>query len=76
MIVPYTTNSGGKDAASNEQKYPMFVSLLLNEHIRQAELIRIANIFNSSFKFAQNTYSIPITENGTIQNILLNWLIL
>lgn len=57
MIVPYTTNSGGKDAASNEQKYPMFVGLLLNEHVRQAELIRIANIFNSSFKFAQNTYS-------------------
>ena len=57
LAVPQTTNSGGSDKASNEQKYPMFGIISLDGSTYNIELARVANIFNSSFKFAQNTYS-------------------
>lgn len=57
MAVPQTSNSGGSDKANNNQKYPMFGIIKLSPEQYQVQLVRIANIFDSNFKFAQNVYS-------------------
>ena len=57
MAVPQTSNAGGKDTANENQKYPMFGIVRLDNSQYQVQLVRVANIFNSSFKFAQNVYS-------------------
>ena len=57
MAVPQTSNSGGSDKANNNQKYPMFGIVKLNPSTYDVQLVRVANIFNSGFKFAQNVYS-------------------
>lgn len=57
LAVPQTTNSGSSDSASNNQKYPMFGIIELDTSNLNVKLVRIANIFSSNFKFAQNTYS-------------------
>ena len=57
LAVPQTIRSGNSDSASNEQKYPMFGIISLDTSKYDIKLVRIANIFNASFKFAQNTYS-------------------
>jgi hypothetical protein len=57
MAVPQTSNSGGADKANNNQKYPMFGVVKLEGDTYKVQLVRVANIFNSSFKFAQNVYS-------------------
>ena len=57
MAVPQTSNSGGKDKANENQKYPMFGIVKLDNQY-QVQLVRVANIFNSDFKFAQNVYSV------------------
>lgn len=57
MAVPQTSNSGGADKANNNQKYPMFGVVKLDGDTYKVQLVRVANIFNSSFKFAQNVYS-------------------
>lgn len=57
MAVPQTSNAGGSDKANDNQKYPMFGIFKLSTESYEIQLVRIANIFNSSFKFAQNVYS-------------------
>ena len=57
MAVPNTKNSGSKDTADNNQKYPMFGIIKLDTSKYDVELVRVANIFNAEFKFAQNVYS-------------------
>lgn len=57
LAVPQTSNTGGSDKASDEQKYPMFGIIELDGSTYDIKLARVANIFNSNFKFAQNTYS-------------------
>lgn len=57
MAIPQTSNSGGSDKPNDNQKYPMFGIVKLEDDTYKVELVRIANIFNSSFKFAQNVYS-------------------
>lgn len=56
LAVPQTSNSGGKDTANNNQKYPMFGIIKLSNTI-DVKLVRITNIFNAKYKFAQNVYS-------------------
>lgn len=57
MAVPQTSNSGGKDTANNNQKYPMFGIVKLEGDTYKVQLVRVANIFDDNFKFAQNVYS-------------------
>lgn len=57
MAIPQTSNSGGSDKPNNNQKYPMFGIVRLEGDTYKVELVRIANIFDSSFKFAQNVFS-------------------
>lgn len=57
MAVPQTSNSGGSDKANNNQKYPMFGIMKLEGTTYKVQLVRIANIFDTNFKFAQNIYS-------------------
>ena len=56
LAVPQTSNAGGKDTANNNQKYPMFGIIQLGNTI-DVKLVRITNIFNNKYKFAQNVYS-------------------
>ncbi len=72
MAIPQTNSDGSTDSANNNQKYPMFGVVKLGSNY-QVQLVRIANIFNNSFKFAQNTYSTqpmklqyfkPVSENN------------
>lgn len=56
LAVPQTSNAGGKDTANNNQKYPMFGIIQLGDTIN-VKLVRITNIFNNKYKFAQNVYS-------------------
>lgn len=57
LAVPETKNTGSKDTASDEQKYPMFGIIKLTPTQYNIQLVRIANIFDSKFKFAQNVFS-------------------
>lgn len=58
MAVPQTSNAGGTDKPNDNQKYPMFGIVKLEDSSSyKVQLVRIANIFNSSFKFAQNVYA-------------------
>ena len=58
LAIPQTSNTGGSDKANDNQKYPMFAIIKLQENKdEEVKLVRVANIFNSGFKFAQNTYS-------------------
>lgn len=63
LAIPQTNNTGGKDTANDNQKYPMF-SIIKLDSTYQIYLVRIANIFDSKFKFAQNVYS---TEDMKLQ---------
>ena len=56
LAVPQTSNDGGKDTANNNQKYPMFGIIKLSNTI-DVKLVRITNIFDAKYKFAQNVYS-------------------
>ena len=62
-VLPQTTVKNGKDSPSAEQKYPMFAIISLDSNIT-IKLLRIKNIFNSSFKFNQQAHSTtdPIIE--------------
>lgn len=64
LAVPQTSNTGGSDKASDEQKYPMFGIISLETSKYDIKLARVANIFSSNFKFAQNVYS---TEEMKLQ---------
>lgn len=57
IIVPKTTNTGNKDKADDNQKYPMFGIIELDNSQYKIKLVRVANIFSSDFKFNQTTFS-------------------
>lgn len=57
VLLPQTTVSGGTDKPNVNQEYPMFGIINLGTSQYTIKLARVANIFNSSYKFAQNTYS-------------------
>ena len=56
IVVPKTTNPNNKDKASDDQKYPMFGIIELDNSQYKIKLVRIANIFDN-FKFNQTTFS-------------------
>lgn len=64
LAVPQTSNTGGSDKANDNQKYPMFAIIKLTTGQYDVKLVRIANIFDSGFKFSQTNYS---TEDMKLQ---------
>lgn len=56
IVVPKTTNPGNKDKAADDQKYPMFGIIELDNSQYKIKLVRVVNIFEK-FKFNQTTFS-------------------
>ena len=56
IVVPETKNSNNKDTANDNQKYPMFGIIELDNSQYKIKLVRVANIFED-FKFNQTTFS-------------------
>lgn len=54
QYIPETT---GNSKASNQQKYPMFGIIEINDSSYKIRLARVTNIFTSGFKFTQKDYS-------------------
>lgn len=57
LAVPNTINKGGKDSADDNQKHPMFGIIKLSTSQYIVKLVRVENIFNTTYKFAQNVFS-------------------
>ena len=57
-VLPLTIIKSGKDSPSAEQKYPMFAILDFKNSNIDIKLIRLKNIFNSTFVFNQKYYSV------------------
>ena len=56
-LLPETTVKNGSDKANDNQKYPMFAIIRVDNGTYNIKLARVHNIFNSSFAFKQKSYS-------------------